>query len=65
MPNFLKKKAMELNAILWRSNNNFSNTIKYPLPKDGRVSFTTGSFLPESYWLAIGYIVIKDILTFL
>ncbi len=61
IPSFLKKEAMELNAILWRSNNNVSNTIKYPLPKDGRVSFTTEAFLPESYWLAIGYIFIKDI----
>jgi len=52
---------MELNAILWRSYNNFSDTIEYPLPKDGRVSFASQASVPVSYWLAIGYIFIKDI----
>ena len=61
IPNFLKKNAMELNAILWRSYNNFSDTIEYPLPKDGRVSFASQASVPVSYWLAIGYIFIKDI----
>ena len=60
-PNYLKKNAMELNAILWRSFNNFSEKKEYPLPKDGRVSFSTDFSMPTSYWLAIGYIYIKDI----
>ncbi|PPR46048.1 MAG: hypothetical protein CFH17_00149 [Alphaproteobacteria bacterium MarineAlpha5_Bin7] len=58
---YLKKNAMELNAILWRSFNNFSEKKEYPLPKDGRVSFSTDFSMPTSYWLAIGYIYIKDI----
>ena len=55
IPNFLKKKPMEFNALLWRVFNESQNSNYYPLPLDGRVSFNTKVEMPESYWLAIGY----------
>ena len=60
MPNFLKKKAIELNAILWGIYNQTNKQNYYPLPKDGRVSFISEIFMPTSYWFAIGYICINN-----
>ena len=60
MPNFLKKNAMELNAMLWKVFNKFDETNLYPLPKDGRVSFVPNISMPTSYWLAIGYTCIDN-----
>ena len=60
LPNFLKKNAMELNALLWKIFNKFSNSDFFPLPKDGRVAFNTKTKLPPSYWSAIGYVLIDD-----
>ncbi len=54
-PNFLKKSAMELCALLWKVFNNFSINSSYPLPSNGRVSFNTEVKMPEGYWSAIGY----------
>ena len=51
---------MELNAILWTVFNETSETGSYPLPKDGRVSFTSNISMPASYWSAIGYICINN-----
>ena len=60
MPNFLKKNAMELKALLWRVFNDMSETAPYPLPKDGRVSFDSDILMPKSYWLAIGHVYIEN-----
>ena len=60
IPNFLKKNAIELNATLWKVYNNSNEENLYPLPKDGRVSFTSNIHMPESYWLAIGCICLED-----
>ena len=51
---------MELNAILWSVYNKSKLDESYPLPKDGRVSFSSDINLPESYWSAIGYISINN-----
>ena len=59
-PNFLKKSAMELCAILWKVNNSFSIDKEFPLPKDGRVSFQPEIEMPDSYWAAIGYHCIEN-----
>ncbi len=59
-PNFLKKNPMELCAILWKVHYNFNEEINFQLPKDGRVSFTPDSKMPETYWYAIGYININN-----
>ena len=59
MPNFLKKKSLELNAILWKVFNGFENLKFYlPLPKNGRVSFVTSEIkMPDNllaiYWLSL------------
>ena len=59
MPNLLKKKSIELNALLWTiSNKNITNDV-IPLPSDGRVSFITKLEMPESYWQSIGYICVN------
>jgi len=60
MPNFLKKNAMELNAMLWKIYNQPKETAPFPLPRDGRVSFVPTISMPTSYWLAIGYICIDN-----
>ena len=60
IPNFLKKNALELKAILWKVFNDYNSSEKYPLPNDGRVSMTTEIDIPTSYWLAIGYICINN-----
>ena len=46
---------MELNALLWKTYNNYNENRLYPLPSDGRVSFVTDAEMPDSYWAAIGY----------
>tara|TARA_B100000686_G_C16597653_1_gene866917 strand:- start:80 stop:1063 length:984 start_codon:yes stop_codon:yes gene_type:complete len=60
IPNFLKKNSIELKALLWKVYNNDNIEGHYPLPKDGRVSFTADQSMPDSYWLAIGYLCIKN-----
>ena len=60
IPNFLKKNAMELNALLWRTFYDHNLSGNYPFPKDGRVSFITEINLPNTYWAAIGYICIDN-----
>ena len=60
IPNFLKKNAMELKAILWRTFYDDGLSGLYPFPKDGRVSFTTQINLPISYWSAIGYLCVDN-----
>ncbi len=59
-PNFQKKIAMELCAILWKVYNNFSKDISFQLPSDGRVSFIPDFKMPETYWYSIGYININN-----
>ena len=60
IPNLLKKKPLELCAILWKTF--YQNNIDYflPLPQDGRVSFTSEVKMPDDYWQSIGYINIKN-----
>ncbi len=60
IPNLLKKKPLELCAILWKTfyQNNIDDFL--PLPLNGRVSFTSKVKMPEDYWQSIGYINIKD-----
>ena len=60
--NYLKKEAMELNALLWSVYNNNSENKTFPFPKDGRVSFSTDINMPESYWHAIGHICVNNFL---
>jgi len=57
MPNFLKKKSMELNSRLWKVFTDTNKKNSYPLPNDGRVSFVSELEMPESYWNSIGYII--------
>ena len=56
VPGFLKKLSIELIAILWSVYNDFKFEGKIPLPKDGRVSFTTENEMKKNYWSSIGYI---------
>ncbi len=60
IPNLLKKKPIELCAILWKTFN--QNNIDYflPLPLNGRVSFVSKIKMPENYWQSIGYINIQN-----
>ncbi len=60
MPNLLKKKPIELNALLWKVFNDFNLDIFFPLPKDGRVSFVSETSILPSYWGSIGYICINN-----
>ena len=60
MPNLMKKKSIELNSLLWKIYNKNQTDAFLPLPKDGRVSFTTNIKMPKSYWQSIGYICIND-----
>ena len=59
-PNLLKKKPMELCAVLWKTF--YQNKIDdfLPLPLNGRVSFTSETKMPNDYWQSIGYINIKN-----
>ena len=60
IPSLLKKKPLELCAILWKVfyQNDMDNFL--PLPENGRVSFTTNVKMPNNYWQSIGYINIKN-----
>ena len=58
-PNFLKKQAIQLNAVLWKIFNENDLSGKFPLPNDGRVSFHTDLNMPDTYWQAIGYLCIN------
>ncbi len=60
IPNLLKKKPIEFCAILWKTfyQDNTDNFL--PLPLNGRVSFTSATNMPTSYWQSIGYINIKN-----
>ncbi len=62
IPNLLKKKPLEFCAILWKTF--YQNSIDdfLPLPKNGRVSFTSNVKMPKNYWQSIGYINIKNFL---
>ena len=60
MPNFLKKNAIELNSLLWKTFNNYNSSDKLPLPKNGRVSFLSDQNMPDNYWQAIGYLCINN-----
>ena len=59
MPNLLKKKSLELNAILWLVFNEFDSNDFIPLPSNGRVSFVSSIKMPETYWQSIGYICLN------
>ena len=59
-PNFLKKSAMSLCAILWQVYNKVNIDSVFQLPTDGRVSFVSNIKMPESYWLSIGYLCLND-----
>ncbi len=58
-PNFLKKKQIELNSVLWKIYHSFDSNDYLPLPRDGRVSFICNSVIPDNYWQHIGYICIN------
>ena len=60
IPNLLKKKPIELCAILWKTFYKTELNNPLPLPKNGRVSFTSDIKMPDSYWQSIGYINIKN-----
>ncbi len=60
MPNLLKKKQLELNALLFKVFNSINLNTKFPLPKDGRVSFITHAKMPKQYWDSIGYICLNN-----
>ena len=60
MPNFMKKKPIELKALLWQIFNKFEYDDFLPLPKDGRVSFNSNVPMPSSYWQGIGYLNINN-----
>ena len=60
IPNLLKKKPLELSAILWKTFYQNSNNEFLPLPSNGRVSFTSETKMPNNYWQSIGYINLKN-----
>ena len=62
IPNLLKKKPLEFCAILWKTFYQNSTDDFLPLPKNGRVSFTSNVKMPKNYWQSIGYINIKNFL---
>ena len=62
MPNLLKKKPIELCAILWKTFFPNKTDSSLPLPTNGRVSFTSEINMPNSYWQSIGYINFKNFL---
>ncbi len=59
MPNFMKKKSIELNSLLWKIYNQPKSNNLIPLPLDGRVSFKSDHDMPESFWQSIGYICVN------
>ncbi len=60
IPNLLKKKPLEFNAILWKTYYQNENDEILPLPLNGRVSFISEIKMPDNYWQSIGYINIKN-----
>ena len=62
IPNLLKKKPIELCAILWKTFFPNKTDSSLPLPTNGRVSFTSEINMPNSYWQSIGYINFKNFL---
>ena len=60
MPNLYKKKPLELSAILWKTFHKNDVDDFLPLPLNGRVSFTSSTYMPDSYWQSIGYIKLKN-----
>ncbi len=60
VPNFLKKAAMELLAVLWCVFNEYKSGVFLPLPKDGRVSFESENEMQKGYWFAIGYLKLNN-----
>ena len=60
IPNLLKKKPLELCAILWKTFYNNEVDDFLPLPQNGRVSFTSEIKMPHNYWQSIGYININN-----
>ena len=59
MPNFMKKKQIELSAVLWKIFYQIDSNFKLPLPENGRVSFICEIPMPETYWKHIGYLCIN------
>ena len=59
IPNLLKKKPLELCAILWKTFYKTEIDDFLPLPINGRVSFISEVNMPENYWQSIGYININ------
>ena len=60
IPHLMKKKSIELSAILWKVYSKNTSSEYLPLPTDGRVSFTSKINMPRSYWTSIGYICINN-----
>ena len=60
IPHLMKKKSIELSAILWKVFNKYTFNEFLPLPTDGRVSFISKIDMPRSYWISIGYICINN-----
>ena len=61
-PSLLKKKPLELSAILWKTYYQYEINEYLPLPLNGRVSFTSEIKMPDNYWQSIGYIKINNFL---
>jgi len=59
IPHLLKKKPLELCAVLWKIFYENDNDNFLPIPLNGRVSFTSEVNMPNHYWQSIGYINIK------
>ena len=59
IPHLLKKKPLELCAVLWKTFYENDNDNFLPIPLNGRVSFTSEVNMPNHYWQSIGYINIK------
>ena len=60
IPSLLKKKPLEICAILWKTFYEKDINNYLPLPQNGRVSFTSEIKIPDHYWQSIGYINIKN-----
>ena len=60
IPSLLKKKPLEICAVLWKTfyEKDIDNFL--PLPQNGRVSFISEIKVPNHYWQSIGYINIKN-----
>ncbi len=62
IPSLLKKKPLELSAILWKTFYQYEKNEFLPLPLNGRVSFLSETKMPDNYWQSIGYININNFL---